>query len=339
LSRNIELGSDAAAFADLTEPYRRRLKVHCYRMLGSLEDAEDMVQETMLRAWRHRANFQGRSNFGTWLYQIATNACLNVLRRTPRRVMPPDLGPAAKADPHAELVSSPEIPWLQPFPDRLLQASAPEGSQPDAVVVSRETIQITYLTAIQHLPPRQRAVLILRDALDWSAQETATLLDTTVAAVNSALNRARSTMRAQLGSAALESVPTIAPSEEELAVLQRYMQYHETHDLNGFAALLREDARLIMPPIASWFLGRDAILAMQAPAFDVEVFGHLRGVATGANLQPAVAWYRRPPGEPDFEALAIDVLRIERGDIAEITTFVDAGLFEAFGLPRTIAGG
>jgi RNA polymerase sigma-70 factor (ECF subfamily) len=220
----------------------------------------------------------------------------------------------------------------------MLEASAPESSEPDAVVVSRETMQLTYLAAIQHLPPKQRAVLILRDALDWSAQEVAALLDTTVAAVNSAANRARSTMRAQLGSAALESVPSTAPTEEELAVLQRYMHYHESLDLNGLAALLREDARLIMPPIASWFQGREAIVAMQTPAFDVETFGRLRGIATSANLQPAVAWYLRRPGELDYEPLAIDVLRIERGEIAEITTFVDPKLFAAFGLPASLAG-
>jgi RNA polymerase sigma-70 factor, ECF subfamily len=300
-------------------------------MLGSLDDAEDMVQETLLRAWRNRADFQGRSHFRTWLYQIATNACLNVLRRAPRRVMPPDLAPAT-TDTHAELIRSPEIPWLQPFPDRLLEALAPESSEPDAVVVSRETMQLTYLAAIQHLPPRQRAVLILRDALDWSAQEVAALLEMTLSAVNSALHRARTTMRAHLGSESVDSAPVTRPTADELAVLQRYMEYHDNLDLDGLAGLLREDARLIMPPFASWFQGRAAIRSMQAPGFVRETFGRLRGVATRANLQPAVAWYLLGPGESTYQALAIDVLRIERGEIAEITTFVDAELFAAFGL-------
>jgi RNA polymerase sigma-70 factor, ECF subfamily len=160
---------DEAAFAALAERYRRQLQVHCYRMLGSVEDAEDMVQETLLRAWRARASFEGRSLFRTWLYRIATNACLNALERRPRRITPPDIGPATD-DPRVEPMESPELPWLGPYPDHLLEPVAPADAEPDAVVVGRETIELAYLAAIQHLPPRQRAVFILRDSLGWSAQ-------------------------------------------------------------------------------------------------------------------------------------------------------------------------
>jgi RNA polymerase sigma-70 factor (ECF subfamily) len=235
-----------------------------------------------------------------------------------------------------DLPSAPEVPWLQPFPDRLLQAPAPRSAEPDALVLSRETMELTYLAAIQHLPPRQRAVLILRDVLDFSAQEVAAQLGTTLAAVNSALNRARSTLRGRLGSATLAAAPPSAPTADELAVLRQYMYFHDTLDLDGLASLLRQDARLIMPPVVSWFEGREAILTMQVAGFDRAAFGVLRGVATAANTQPAVAWYLRRPGAATFAALAIDVLRIERGAIAEITTFVDPELFAAFGLAATL---
>src|SRR5262245_49442365 len=180
-------------------------------MLGSFEDAEDLVQETLLRAWRGRTSFEGRSLFRTWLYRIATNACLNTLARAPRRVLPPDLAPATPG-PHVEPPSSQEIPWLQPYPGHLLEPISPSETEPEAVVVSRETIELAYLAAIQHLPPRQRAVLILCDALDWSAKETATLLDSSVAAVNSALQRARVTMRAQVPAGRQEWAPSSVPT-------------------------------------------------------------------------------------------------------------------------------
>jgi RNA polymerase sigma-70 factor (ECF subfamily) len=328
---------DEAAFTALAERYRRELRVHCYRLLGSIDDAEDMVQESLLRAWRGRNGFEGRSLFRTWLYRIATNVCLKALERRPRRVMPPDLRPAT-SEPPDEASASSEIPWLQPYPDHLLgplEPAAPPEAEPDAVVVSRETIELAYLAAIQHLPPRQRAILILRDALDWSAQETAALLDTSVAAVNSALQRARATMRERLPPRRLDWAPASNPSEEERAVLQRYMDAHDRADSTALAALLREDARLTMPPILSWYEGRDTVVKMAALAFD-PAFGHLRAVPTGANRQPAAAWYLRRPGDTAHRALALDVLRIEAGMIAEITTFVSPELFPKFGLPPVL---
>jgi RNA polymerase sigma-70 factor (ECF subfamily) len=325
---------DEAAFASLTERYRRQLQVHCYRMVGSFEDAEDLVQETLLRAWRGRAGFEGRSLFRTWLYRIATNACLNALTRTPRRVLPSDLGPAS-SDPPGEPDTSGEIPWLQPYPDHLLEPAAPSESEPDAMLVERETIELAYLAAIQHLPTRQRAVLILRDALDWSAKETAALLDTSVVSVNSALQRARATMRARMPSDRLAWAPSADPSAEERAVLQRYMDCHDQADGAGLAALLRADARLTMPPIRSWYVGREQIATLMSAGFRPE-FGHLRSLPTRANRQPAVAWYRRLPGDTEHRALSIDVLRIEGGLIAEVTAFVSPELFPAFGLAPTL---
>src|SRR5215204_12461 len=206
---------DESAFAALVEPHRRGLQVHCYRMLGSFEDSEDLVQETLLRAWRSRASFGfgDRSSFRAWLYRIATNACLDVLRRRPPRVMPPQLVPPG--DRAAEPPPPADLPWLQPYPDRLLEPVAPAEHEPGAVVVARETMEIAFLVAIQRLPPRQRAVLVLRDVLGWSAKDTAALLEASVVAVNSALQRARATLRAQLPKRRTDWVPSSGPTEEE----------------------------------------------------------------------------------------------------------------------------
>jgi RNA polymerase sigma-70 factor (ECF subfamily) len=293
-------------------------------MLGSFDEAEDLVQETFLRAWRARDRFEadGRRELRAWLYRIATNACLDVLRRRPRRVMPPEVG--AAADPDAPIPPPADLPWLQPYPDRLLP-------EPDELAIARETLELGFLAAIQHLPPRQRAVLILRELLDWSAKETATLLEASVAAVNSALQRARATLREQLGDRA-EWARSARATDAERELLDRYLEAHERADVEGLAALLREDARLVMPPHAVWFEGRDAILTASAKGFDPE-FGELRGALTGANLQPAVGWYLRPPGGSAFQPLAFDVLRVEDGRIAEITSFVLPELFAELGLP------
>jgi RNA polymerase sigma-70 factor (ECF subfamily) len=217
---------DESTFGAITERYRRQLHVHCYRMTGSVDDAEDLVQETMLRAWRSRASFEGRSSFRNWLYRIATNACLNALERSPRRVTAPDVAPATE-DPRSKPKWATELPWLQPYPDELLEPAAPHEAEPEAVVAARETIQLVYLAAIQHLPPRQRAVLILRDALDWSAKETADLLDMTLPSVNSALHRARTTMRDALPHEDEADARVRRPTDEEQALLQRFMDAFE----------------------------------------------------------------------------------------------------------------
>jgi RNA polymerase sigma-70 factor (ECF subfamily) len=327
---------DESAFAALLERHRRELQVHCYRMLGSLEDSEDLVQETFLRAWRKRASFgaDGRSAFRAWLYRIATNACLDVLRSRPRRVLPQEV--AAAADPTAPPSPPVDLPWLQPYPDRLLEPASPAEAEPGAVVVARETIELAFIAAIQHLPPRQRAVLILRDVLGWSAKGAAALLEVSVASVNSALQRARATLRERLGERRTEWARSAQQTDDERELLRRYLDAHERSDADALAALLRDDARLTMPPHPTWFDGREAILIATRPAFSPE-FGELRTLVVGANRQPAVAHYLRAPGESEFRPLAFDVLRIEGGLVAEISSFVFPQLFVAFDLPPTLA--
>jgi RNA polymerase sigma-70 factor (ECF subfamily) len=312
---------DEPTFTARVERHRRELQVHCYRMLGSLEDAEDLVQETFLRAWRARASFgaDGGTAFRAWLYRIATNACLDALRRRPPRVLPPDV--AAAGDPTVPPSPPADLPWLQPYPDALLEE-----------VVGRETIELAFIAAIQHLPPRQRAVLILRDVLGWSANEAAELLEVTAAAANSALQRARATLRERLGERTEWTRPAM-PGEEERELLRRYVEAHDRADADALAALVREDARLTMPPHPVWYAGREAILVAARQGFDPD-FGHLRTVLTAANRQPAAAHYLRRPGERIHRPLALDVVRVEDGLIAEITSFVTPELFPAFGLPR-----
>jgi RNA polymerase sigma-70 factor (ECF subfamily) len=322
------------AFATLFERHRRELQLHCYRMLGSLEDSEDLVQETYLRAWRWRASFGSDGRFAprAWLYRIATNACLDVLRSRPRRVMPEDVAPPG--DPTVALPPPTDLPWLQPYPDRLLEPAAPAEDEPGAVVVGRETIELAFVAAIQHLPPRQRAALILRDVVGWSAKDTAALLETTVVSANSALQRGRATLRQRLGERRTDWARS-EPSDEERDLLRRYIEAHERADIAGLAALIREDARLTMPPHPTWFDGRAAILTATAVGFEPE-FGQMRALATAANRQPAAAYYLRRPGEPDYRPLALDVLRIEGDRVAAITTFVVPELFAAFDLPPAL---
>jgi RNA polymerase sigma-70 factor, ECF subfamily len=330
---------DASAFAIIAERYRRQLHVHCYRMLGSVEDAEDLVQETLLRAWRGRAGFEGRSLFRTWLYRIATNACLNMLERTPRRVLPQDVAPPVTtssdwSNPTSVPPNDMEIPWLQPYPDHLLELAAPPEAEPDAAVTSRETIELMYLAALQHLSPRQRAVLILRDVLDWSAKETAALLDTTAHSVNSTLRRARETMRARLPAARHEWAPATEPTEEERALLRRFMDAWQRADADAVVALLRDDARWAMPPAPLWFDGREAIAKLFA-TFPIGWQGDIRMVTTAANRQPAAATYLRRHGESVYRLVALIVLRVESGQITQMTTF-SGHLLRGLGLAPTL---
>jgi RNA polymerase sigma-70 factor (ECF subfamily) len=303
-------------FATLTERHRRELHVHCYRMLGNYQEAEDHVQETFLRAWRSRDSFHGEL-FRAWLYKIATNTCLDTLKRSKRRAG----------------VTFNELPWLQPFPDRLLDEVAPIEEQPEAVVVARETIELTYIALIQLLPARQRAALILRDVLGWSAAETAAVLDTSVAAANSALQRARATIGDELPEARPQDL-----TEDELRLLEGFIDTHEREDTEGAVALMREDIRITMPPQPMCFQGRDAIMPLLEAAFAGGSMGEWRLVPTRANRMPAAASYLRAPGDTKFRAFKLDVLRARDGLIAEVTTF-NADLFEAFGLPRTLRGG
>ena len=312
----------APEFTALVERHTHELRVHCYRMLGSLDEAEDLVQETFLRAWRGLAGFEGRSSVRAWLYRIATNACLDVLDGRPRRELPQLISEAW--DPADSRPPRTDIAWLQPFPDRL-------WGDPAEAVLARETIELAFLAAIQHLPPRQRAVLILRDVVGWSAAETAATLESSVASANSALQRARATLRRQLPDRRAEW--TRAASESELAVLRRYMAAVEQGDLGAIADVLAEDVRTSMPPFPMWFAGRDAVLRALATSWDpgsAAHVGRLQLVATGANGQPAVGGYA------DGAPFAIGVLEIRRGRIREIVAFHDPALFAAFGLPPAL---
>jgi RNA polymerase sigma-70 factor (ECF subfamily) len=342
-------GGDRSAFAALVERHRRELQLHCYRMLGSFEDAEDLVQETFLRAWRRRASVRSsdRASFRSWLYRIATNACLDALGSRPRRVLPSQLGPGASAS--LPVQPPVDLPWLQPYPDRLI---APAADEPEAAVVARETVEIAFLAALQLLTPRQRAVFVLRDVLGWSAKEAAALLETSVAAANSALQRARGEMQRHLPARRLEWGAASGTTESERAVLQRFMDALERADTAAISALLREDAVGMMPPVPSWFDGRAEIVSALAQSLPPDAPAHIgrfRMVPVGANLQPAAAAYLCPPGETVFRPFAIDVLRVEDGRVAEITSFIapsgaagfdfGADLFAAFDLPESLSGG
>ena len=323
-----------AAFGALAERYRRQLNVHCYRMLGSYHDAEDMVQETLLRAWRSRSTFEGRSLFRTWLYRIATNVCLTALERRPRALTVPDVVPPTEGFELGSAVQwRPELPWLEPYPDSLLEPPAPDDVEPDTVAVSRETIELAYLAAVQHLPPRQRAILILRDALGWSEKETATLLETTTISIRSALQRARTTMRARLPSHRL-AWSASEPTDEDREVLDRFMAAYDRFDAGALTALLCEDARQTMPPALLWFDGRDAIVGHYEHLLD-GTLGEFRMLPVWANRQPAAAAYLRRPGGKVFRLSGLNVLRIEGGRIAEITSF-SPELCKPFGLPVTL---
>jgi RNA polymerase sigma-70 factor (TIGR02960 family) len=324
------MGGDESAFGVLVQRHRRELHVHCYRMLGSFEEAEDLVQETFLRAWRRRDTFEeagpsGRgsgkvSGFRAWLYRIATNASLDAIRRNARRV------PVKH--------SFAEVPWLTPYPDRLLDEVAAGDAEPGDVVVDRETIELTFLAAMQVLPPKQRAALIVRDVLGWSANETASLLDTSVAAANSALQRARATMQEQLPRRRLDW-STSGPSEEERALLARFIDAHERGDAAASVALAHEDIRITMPPAPLLFEGRAGMLPLLERAFGAESPGQWRLLPTSANRMPAAASYLKEPGDDTFRAFKLDVLRVEDGHIREITTF-GWSTFPALALPLTL---
>ncbi|TCC22963.1 sigma-70 family RNA polymerase sigma factor [Kribbella speibonae] len=303
-------GRTMTSFEDDVERYRHELRVHCYRMLGSYDEAEDMVQETFLRAWRALGEFEGRSSVRAWLYRIATNACIDV--RRPRRVLPYQLEPASF--PATALPAREDVPWLQPFPDVLLD----RAEEPDAVAIRRETIELAFLIAIQHLPARQRAVLIFRDVLGWSARETAAAVDLSVAAVNSALQRARPVLREHLPPHRSEwSARDTSEAEREL--LQRYLTAWDNADPTALAALMHEDIRITMPPYPFWFEGRTDALRSLTPNFRRP----WQLIPTTVNRQPALAAYLNR----DF--FGLDIFRIEQCRIAEITAFetTDAGRY------------
>jgi RNA polymerase sigma-70 factor (TIGR02960 family) len=309
-----------AEFGTALERHRRELHVHCYRMLGSFEEAEDVVQEVLLQAWRRRGDLERPEHLRAWLYKIATNRSLDHLRSTKRRPV--------------NVSSYKDLPWLEPYPDRLLAEAAPAETEPDAAVVATETISLAFLAVLQLLPPRQRAALVLRDVLDWPAAEVAELLELSLPAVNSALQRARATLRSALPMDERERWEHDRRSAVDADVLARYITAYETGDAEATLALLAEDIRVTMPPAPYLFEGREAIRGL---AHRAREFGEWRLLPTRANGQPAAACYLRTAGETEFSAYKIDVLDLAGdGTIRTITTF-GVKHFPAFGLPEVLS--
>jgi RNA polymerase sigma-70 factor, ECF subfamily len=316
------LGS--ADFARLTDPFRPELLAYCYRMLGSLQDAEDQLQETLIRAWRSYGRFEGRSSLRTWLYRIATNSCLRALENRSRRPLPAGLG--GPADPDTPLdPAAREIPWLEPFPDVLLDAAS---ADPAAIVAARQDMRLALIAALQYLPGRQRAVLILRDVLTWRADEVAELLGSSTAAVNSVLQRARAGLR--------HAGPTLDEVREpadagQRALVDQYATAIENADVAALTRLLRADAAFEMPPQPAWFRGREQIGRFLAARVLREP-GDLRAIPTSANGQPALAFYQRGP-DGVHRAHVLQVLTCTPAGIARIVAFRNPDLLAAFGLP------
>jgi RNA polymerase sigma-70 factor (ECF subfamily) len=322
-SRSDVIDSRQVPAEDL-EQYRRELTAYCYRMLGSVFDADDAVQEAMVRAWRGIDGFEGRSAMRSWLYRIATNVCLDMLNGRERRARPMDLGPAREPI-ESNLNTLPEATWLQPIPDAMV-------ADPAELAVERETIKLAFVAALQHLPPRQRAVLILREVLRWQATEVAELLETTVASVNSALQRARET----LNSASMTAVSPADLSDDDRSLLARYVEAFQQYDVEALTALIQEDATQSMPPFDLWLRGRDDILAWWfGPGIGCR--GSRVLPAGSANGSPAFGQYKPSP-EGGYEPWALQVVELVDGRIGEFTFFLDTDtLFPLFDLPPRLA--
>jgi len=323
------------SFERLAEPFRREIKLHCYRMLGSLHEADDLVQETYLRAWRSFDSFESGTSFRAWLYRIATNACLNALasRKHVQRLLPDQMGPATVQMPDGAPAT--DVAWLEPYPDSNLEGVADDAPNPEARYTSREAVQLAFVAAIQQLPPRQRASILLCDVLGWAAAEATTLLGGSTASINSALQRARETLAKRYpdGRPPVASRPD--PAQKEL--LSRYLQAWEGHDLDGFVTLLKEDATYTMPPWLQWYAGREAIRSFFAMAW--KTCSGLRLVPAAANGQSAFAVYARTGADGPLEAHSIHVLALEDDMISTLTLFVPPTgprLFDAFGLPLSL---
>lgn len=328
-----ELGSHEG-FTAVVEPHRRELLAHCYRMLGSVQDAEDMVQETLLRAWRAQGSFEGRASVRTWLYRIATNVCLTMLAGRPRRPLPTGLG-QPPSDPTGALEARPEVPWLEPLPDDLVWGR--HEPEPDEAVVSRESVRLAFVAALQHLTAQQRAVLILRDVLAWSAAEVAAALDVSVAAVNSSLQRARAHLAATHGApdgAGRTAGPGAATGAGLL--VDEFADAFERYDVGRIAELLTADAVWEMPPFTGWYSGPAQIARLIATQCPASGPGDMRMVRTSANGQPVLALYMRGD-DGVHRAFQLQHLTLRDGRVAHVACFFDTQLFGAFGLPEVLA--
>ncbi|MFF4806520.1 sigma-70 family RNA polymerase sigma factor [Streptomyces sp. NPDC001351] len=315
--------TDRDEFVRLTDPYRRELLAHCYRMLGSVDEAEDLVQETYLRAWRSYEGYEGRASLRTWLHRIATNTCLTALESRARRPLPARLGGPSEAPEEPLRAPATDVPWLQPLPDALVD--------PATVVAARGSLRLALVAALQHLPARQRAVLILRDVLAWRAPEVASLLGTSTAAVKSSLQRAR----ARLDEIAPDEDLVVEPGgPADREVLDRYMAAFERADMDALLDLLQDGVELEMPPHLEWFRGKkDVLLFLRARGHGD---GHYRMLPTRANGQPAVVMYVRGV-DGVLRAHSVQVLTVEGGTLARITAFIDLAQVDRFGFPRVLS--
>jgi RNA polymerase sigma-70 factor, ECF subfamily len=322
---------DEEAFAALTEPYRRELQLHCYRILGSLQDAEDLLQETLLAAWRSLEQFEGRSSLRAWLYTIATNRCLNALRERVRR---PQAAPSDRLGAAPPSESFAEISWLQPYPDALLEGVIDAAPGPEARYEAKESVALAFVSGLQHLAPRQRAVLVLRDVLGFHADEVADMLGSSEASVNSALQRARATLERRLPPRPERlAVPR---GGEEADLVTRFAEAFERDDVDGVVALLTEDAIVSMPPQPEWHQGREAVAGfLHRRMIDrAGMSAAWRFAAFGANLQPAYAYYLQRDGA--WVRSGAFVLGVRPDGIASITRFHDDGLLDRFGVPERL---
>jgi RNA polymerase sigma-70 factor, ECF subfamily len=327
-------GGSEVAFRRIVEPHRAGLHAHCYRMLGSLHDAEDAVQETLLRAWRGLPDFEARSSIGTWLHRIATNACLDAIRRRPRRVLPIDYGPPTEPGEDEPPDPVREPVWIDPYPDREL--GIPDvTAAPQARYEQREAVELAFIVALQHLPARQRAVLILRDVLGFSAKEAATILETTLASTNSLLQRARRTVEDRVPETSQQATMR-GLGKEARDLVQQFLDAFDRGDIEAILAMLAEDATFEMPPYPSWCRGRAALAASWLMPGGPPP--RLRHIETSANGQPAAGVYVLDPDQRIYVPVCLDVLTLRGPRIADVTAFRMPELFARFELPAQLPG-